>query len=95
MVYIKDSSDFEYDDSDYDFEEPDYDSIVQDEIEQTQYFLQLPAACVKKLKSFVRSKAFKLDKYKAIVGKIEEIDETMFLEKLFEAIFLDEDNADL
>ena len=77
------------------YKEPDYDAIVQDEVEQTQYFLQLPADCVKKLKSFVRSKAFKLDKYKAIVGKIEEIDETMFLEKLFEAIFLDEDNADL
>lgn len=77
------------------YKEPDYDAIIQDEVEQTQYFLQLPSDCVKKLKAFVRSKAFKLDKYKAITSKIEDMEEEMFLEKIFEAIFLDEYNAEI
>lgn len=72
--------------------QPDFSSIMNkaEQVEQTHYFLTMPADCVKKLKGFCKTKAFKADKYQAIADKIESVDDEKFLEKLFEALFLDE-----
>lgn len=71
------------------FKEPDWDGLEKsmEKIEQTQYFLSLPADCVRKLKGLVRSKAFKLDSYKSIASKIDAVEDETFLERLFEALF--------
>ena len=61
-----------------------------EDVAQTQYFLNLPSDCVKKLKGLCKSKAFKYDKFQAIADRIESADEEYFLEKLFEALFLEE-----
>lgn len=67
----------------------DADSKENQAINQTQYFLTLPVECVKKLKGFVRSKAYNNDKYKAICDKIEDADEEHFLECLFSSLWSD------
>ena len=71
------------------YKQPDFSAIINktEEVEQTQYFLNLPADCVKKIKGFCKTKAFKFDKHQAIAEKIESIDEEFFLEKLFEVLF--------
>lgn len=65
----------------------DSESRESQAMNQTQYFLTLPADCVKKLKGFVRTKAYNQDKYKAICGRIEKADEEHFLECLFSSLF--------
>lgn len=74
------------------YKQPDFSSIMNkaEQVEQTQYFLTLPADCVRKLKGFCKTKAFKADKYQAVADKIETVEDEKFLEKLFEALFLDE-----
>lgn len=71
------------------FKEPDWEGIEKsiERVEQSQYFLSLPADCVKKLKGLVRSKAFKLDAYKSIASKVEAVEDEEFLERLFGALF--------
>lgn len=64
-----------------------FDISGPDPVEQTQYFLTLPADCVRKLKNLTKTKAYKLDKYKAIADKIDSMEEERFLECLFSAIF--------
>ena len=55
-------------------------------IAQTSYFLSLNPDTVKKLKSFVKTKAYKINPEHAIIDKINDIDDTEFLENLFEII---------
>lgn len=55
-------------------------------VEQTSYFLSLNVDTVKKLKSFVKTKAFKINPEHAIKDKINDMDDTEFLENLFEVI---------
>ena len=55
-------------------------------IQQTSYFLRLNPDTVKNLKSFVRTKAYKINPEHAIKDKINNIDDTEFLENLFEVI---------
>ena len=64
-----------------------FDISGPDPVEQTQYFLTLPADCVRKLKNFTKTKAYKLEKYKAIADRIDSMEEERFLECLFSAIF--------
>lgn len=54
--------------------------------QQTSYFLTLNPDTVNNLKSFVRTKAYKINPEHAIKDKINELDETEFLENLFEVI---------
>jgi hypothetical protein len=53
---------------------------------QTQYFLTLPPDCVGRLKNFTKTKAFKLNKTGAILGKIDEMDEERFIESVIQII---------
>lgn len=55
--------------------------------EQTSYFLSLNVDTVKNLKSFIKTKAYKINPEHAIKDKINNIDDTEFLESLFEVIF--------
>lgn len=75
------------------YKQPDFEALnVQrntEIAEQTSYFLTLPADCVKRLKNFCKTKAYKLDRYKAVADKIDSTEDERFLEKLFEALFLD------
>lgn len=68
----------------------DFEPKEREKVEQTSYFLTLPADCVKKLKGFCKSKAYKFDRYQAIAEKIDSVGDDKFLEKLFETLFLDE-----
>lgn len=54
--------------------------------EQTSYFLSLNVDTVKNLKSFIKTKAYKINPEHAIKDKINNIDDTEFLESLFEVI---------
>lgn len=54
--------------------------------QQTSYFLTLLPETVKNLKSFVKTKAYKINPEHAIKDKINTIDDTEFLEDLFEII---------
>ena len=55
-------------------------------IQQTSYFLRLNPDTVNELKSFVKTKAYKINPKHAIQDKINELEDTEFLEKLFEVI---------
>lgn len=55
-------------------------------IQQTSYFLTLPPDTVKNIKSFVKTKAYKINPEHAIKDKINDMDDTEFLESLFEVI---------
>lgn len=59
-------------------------------IEQTSYFLTLAPDTVKNLKSFVKTKAYKINPEHAIMDKINDIGDTEFLENLFEVILSNE-----
>lgn len=59
----------------------------QEELQaQTSYFLTLLPRTVKNLKGFVKTKAYKINPEHAIMDKIDELDDTEFLEDLFEII---------
>jgi hypothetical protein len=53
---------------------------------QRQYFLTLPEDCVQRLKGFIKTKAYQSSKSEAIAAKIDAMDETVFLENLFQII---------
>lgn len=55
-------------------------------INQKQYFLTLPPDTIKKLKSFIKTKAFKEDKTKAICDKIENVDAEILLQGIFNTV---------
>jgi hypothetical protein len=60
---------------------------TKDDIErQTQYFLILPPDCVDRLKSFVKTKAYKANKTEALAAKIDAMDETQFLENILQIV---------
>jgi hypothetical protein len=59
---------------------------VSSAVHQTQYFLTLPEDCVSKLKSFVKTKAYKANKTEAIAQKIDQMNEEQFLENVFQII---------
>ncbi|GHU93791.1 hypothetical protein FACS189479_05700 [Spirochaetia bacterium] len=52
---------------------------------KSQHFLTLPQGAIDEVKSLVRSKAYKQDGGKAIVDKIDKLDETALLEAIFTA----------
>ena len=55
-------------------------------MQQTSYFLSLNPDTVKKLKSFVKTKAYKINPENAIMDKIDKLEEAEFLSDLFEII---------
>lgn len=71
------------------YKQPDFESIsnVIEDVKQTQYFLTLPSDCVSRLKSFVKTKMYKMDKYKAITDRIDKFEDDEFLEGLFSTMF--------
>ncbi|GHV82127.1 hypothetical protein AGMMS49991_06850 [Spirochaetia bacterium] len=52
---------------------------------KSQHFLTLPQGAIDEVKSLVRSKAYKQNGGKAIVDKIDKLDETALLEAIFTA----------
>jgi hypothetical protein len=63
-----------------------YEKTLSSAVHQTQYFLTLPEDCVTRLKTFVRTKAFKENKTEAICAKIDQMNDGQFLENLFQII---------